>query len=53
MFKQAEGGIRHLLAAGCWLLAAGADPDRGDQTARDTARFFGLTAMTELLDAPR
>ncbi|MBN1092995.1 ankyrin repeat domain-containing protein [Blastococcus sp. TML/M2B] len=35
------------------LLAAGADPDQGGQSARATAQFFGLTAMTELLDAPR
>jgi ankyrin repeat protein len=35
------------------LLAAGADPDLGEMTARMTAQFFGLAAMTELLDAPR
>ncbi len=46
VFKQAEDAVRH-------LLAAGADPDLGEMTARMTADFFGLTAMTELLDAPR
>ncbi|MBN1092994.1 ankyrin repeat domain-containing protein [Blastococcus sp. TML/M2B] len=46
VFKQAEDAVRH-------LLAAGADPDAGEMTARMTAQFFGLTAMTELLDAPR
>lgn len=46
VFKQAADAVRH-------LLAAGADPDLGEMTARMTADFFGLTAMTELLDAPR
>ena len=46
VFKQAEDAVRH-------LLAAGADPDLGGQSARTTAQFFELTAMTELLDAPR
>jgi len=46
VFKQATDAVRH-------LLTAGADPDRGEMTARMTADFFGLTAMTELLNAPR
>ncbi len=32
------------------LLAAGADPDAGGPSARETARFFDLPEMTELLD---
>ena len=32
------------------LLAAGADPDAGGPSARATAAFFELAAMTELLD---
>lgn len=44
VFKQAADAVRH-------LLAAGADPDLGGQSARATAQFFGLTAMTGLLDA--
>lgn len=32
------------------LLDAGADPDHGGPSARATAAFFGLPAMTELLD---
>jgi ankyrin repeat protein len=35
------------------LLEAGADPDAGGQSARLTAQFFDLPAMTELLDAAR
>ena len=35
------------------LLAAGADPDAGGPSARDTAMFFELPEMTELLDRPR
>lgn len=31
------------------LLDAGADPDHGQPSARATAEFFGLPAMTELL----
>ena len=46
VFKQAGEAVGH-------LLAAGADPDLGGQSARRTAQFFGLTAMTELLDAGR
>ncbi|WP_233488594.1 ankyrin repeat domain-containing protein [Blastococcus sp. TF02-9] len=46
VFKQSAETVGH-------LLAAGADPDLGGQSARATAQFFGLTAMTELLDAPR
>ena len=46
VFKQSAEAVRH-------LLAAGADPDLGGQSARATAQFFELTAMTELLDAPR
>ncbi len=33
------------------LLDAGADPDAGGQSARLTAQFFDLPAMTERLDA--
>jgi ankyrin repeat protein len=32
------------------LLAAGADPDAGGPSARETAAFFQLPAMTELLE---
>jgi ankyrin repeat protein len=32
------------------LLEAGADPDAGGPSARATATFFELSAMTELLD---
>jgi uncharacterized protein len=46
VFKQSTEAVQH-------LLAAGADPDLGGQSARETAMFFELTAMTELLDAPR
>jgi len=46
VFKQSADAVGH-------LLAAGADPDLGGQSARATAQFFDLTAMTELLDAPR
>jgi len=46
VFKQSAGAVGH-------LLAAGADPDLGGQSARATAVFFELTAMIELLDAPR
>ncbi|TKJ24820.1 ankyrin repeat domain-containing protein [Blastococcus sp. CCUG 61487] len=46
VFKQAADAVAH-------LLEAGADPDLGGQSARATAQFFGLTAMTELLDAER
>jgi hypothetical protein len=43
VFKQDVDAVGH-------LLAAGADPDLGGQSARATARFFGLSAMEELLD---
>ena len=33
------------------LIAAGADPDAGGPSARATAAFFELPAMTQLLDA--
>jgi len=46
VFKQSPEIIGH-------LLGAGADPDLGSQSARATAEFFELAAMTELLDAPR
>ena len=42
VFRQSEGTVRH-------LLAAGADPDAGGPSARATAAFFDLPAMTELL----
>jgi len=34
------------------LLDAGADPDHGSPSARETAAFFGLTGMVDLLDRP-
>ena len=46
VFRQSADTVRH-------LLAAGADPDAGDPSARATAAFFRLSAMTELLDGPR
>jgi ankyrin repeat protein len=42
VFKQSEPTVRV-------LLAAGADPDSGSPSARETARFFDLPAMVELL----
>jgi uncharacterized protein len=46
VFKQSEETVRA-------LLAAGADPDAGGPTARETAAFFDLPAMTALLDHAR
>ena len=46
VFKQSEETVRT-------LLAAGADPDAGGPTARETAAFFDLPAMTALLDGAR
>ncbi|MDP9428561.1 MAG: ankyrin repeat domain-containing protein [Actinomycetota bacterium] len=46
VFKQSEETVRA-------LLAAGADPDAGGPTARETAAFFDLPAMTALLDGAR
>jgi uncharacterized protein len=46
VFKQSAETVRH-------LLAAGADPDGGQPSARATAAFFDLPAMTALLDQPR
>ncbi|MCU1667270.1 MAG: hypothetical protein JWP40_197 [Blastococcus sp.] len=43
VFKQSSETVTH-------LLAAGADPDAGGPSARATAAFFELPAMTELLD---
>jgi ankyrin repeat protein len=43
VFRQASGTVTR-------LLAAGADPDAGGPSARATAAFFELPAMTELLD---
>ncbi|MGY1722675.1 ankyrin repeat domain-containing protein [Blastococcus sp. SYSU DS0533] len=43
VFKQSAGTVQH-------LLAAGADPDAGGPSARETAAFFDLPAMTALLD---
>lgn len=43
VFKQSTEAVTH-------LLAAGADPDAGGPSARATAAFFELPAMTELLD---
>src|SRR3954453_18235499 len=44
VFRQSAEGVTR-------LLAAGADPDAGGPSARATATFFDLPAMTELLDA--
>ena len=46
VFKQSETTVRA-------LLDAGADPDAGGPTARETAAFFDLPAMTALLDGAR
>ncbi|RBY82951.1 ankyrin repeat domain-containing protein [Geodermatophilus sp. TF02-6] len=46
VFRQSEPTVRS-------LLAAGADPDAGGPTARETAAFFDLPAMTALLDGAR
>jgi uncharacterized protein len=46
VFKQSEETVRR-------LLAAGADPDAGGPTARETAAFFDLPAMTALLGGTR
>ena len=43
VFKQSAGAVGH-------LMAAGADPDAGGPTARETAAFFDLPAMSALLD---
>jgi uncharacterized protein len=43
VFRQSEEAVRR-------LLDAGADPDVGSPSARATAQFFGLPAMTELLE---
>jgi uncharacterized protein len=42
VFRQSTDTVRH-------LLTAGADPDAGGPSARATATFFDLPAMTELL----
>jgi uncharacterized protein len=42
VFRQSEDTVRS-------LLRAGADPDAGGPSARATAAFFDLPAMTELL----
>jgi len=42
VFRQSTNTVRH-------LLAAGADPDAGGPSARATAAFFDLPAMTDLL----
>jgi ankyrin repeat protein len=42
VFRQSTDTVQH-------LLAAGADPDAGGPSARATAAFFDLPAMTELL----
>ena len=42
VFRQSTDTVRH-------LLAAGADPDAGGPSARATAAFFDLPAMTDLL----
>ena len=46
VFRQSSEAVQR-------LLDAGADPDAGGQSARLTAQFFDLPAMTELLDAAR
>src|SRR4051812_13535390 len=43
MFRQDEANVRA-------LLAAGASPDTGAQSARQVADFFGLTGLRPLLD---
>src|SRR5919206_693940 len=43
VFRQSADTVRR-------LLAAGADPDAGGPTARETAAFFDLPAMSALLD---
>ena len=42
VFRQSAETVRH-------LLDAGADPDAGGPSARATAAFFDLSAMTDLL----
>jgi hypothetical protein len=44
VFRQSAEIVR-------WLLDAGADPEAGGPSARATAQFFELPAMTELLDS--
>ncbi len=44
VFRQSTEIVRR-------LLDAGADPDAGGPSARATAQFFELPAMTELLDS--
>jgi ankyrin repeat protein len=46
VFRQSADAVRG-------LLAAGADPSAGGPSARATAAFFELAAMTKLLDGPR
>ena len=46
VFKQSTETVGH-------LLGAGADPDAGGPTARQTAAFFDLPAMTTLLERAR
>lgn len=46
VFRQSTEAVEH-------LLAAGADPAAGSPSAVETARFFELPAMLELLTAPR
>ena len=46
VFRQSADTVSH-------LLEAGADPDAGGPSARATAAFFRLSAMTELLDGSR
>lgn len=46
VFKQSAETVTH-------LLAAGADPDGGGPSARATAEFFDLPAMSALLNAHR
>ena len=43
VFRQSAEAVQR-------LLAAGADPDSGSPSARATAQFFDLPAMTALLD---
>jgi ankyrin repeat protein len=42
VFRQSAEAVQH-------LLDAGADPDAGEPSARATAAFFDLAAMTDLL----
>jgi hypothetical protein len=46
VFRQSAETVEH-------LMAAGADPDAGQPSARATAAFFDLPEMTALLEQAR